>query len=293
MATQAQVFALIKAAVMRDQSEIRKIGEQIQADLVNQGRHPAAREVGRLLNSSGQMIELRGKDSDLIWWEQSTRPLQTVFVSGDCRRKVLDVIRDNQHVSHLVTAGVSPRRKVMLRGPSGTGKTSLAKAIAHELARPLGVIRLGTLIDSHMGTTGSNLDRIWNNLTGPSVLLFDEWDAIGTSRGGGGDAAGKEANRIVATLLTLFDRLPLDTVLVAATNLSDHCDTAFNRRFDCHLEMELPGDDCLKSYARELASTFPGWRIDTNVLPLGHSYATAEQAVLNAVRDAVLAKVSA
>jgi len=86
-------------------------------------------------------------------------------------------------VDILLDSGLKPRNRILLAGPPGNGKTSLAEALARELELPFLSIKLHELIGSHMGETGSNLGEIFKHAQSSNCLIFlDELDCLGSKR---------------------------------------------------------------------------------------------------------------
>src|SRR5699024_10533151 len=111
--------------------------------------------------------------------------------------------------------GLDPRHRVMLVGPPGNGKTSLAEAIAEALAVPFFVIRYEALIGSYLGETANRLKCVFDYVrTTPCVVFFDEFDAVGKERGDTHETG--EIKRVVSSLLMHVDELPSYTVIIAA-----------------------------------------------------------------------------
>lgn len=84
----------------------------------------------------------------------------------------------------LRSYGLEPRNKILLIGPPGNGKTSLAEAIAEALMVPLITVRYDTIIGAYLGETASRLSKLFEYAsTRQCVLFFDEFDTIGKERG--------------------------------------------------------------------------------------------------------------
>ncbi len=163
-------------------------------------------------------------------------------VNGESYTLVQRFVDERKKVELLLKKGVKPPTSIALVGPPGTGKTTIARWIAHELSLPLYVLDLASVITSYLGQTGQNLalalDRVRQE---PSVLLLDEFESIATLRTIDGDVG--EMRRVVAVLLKEIEEWPTYGVIVAATNLPDLIDQAFVRRFSRWIELRLPNED--------------------------------------------------
>lgn len=145
----------------------------------------------------------------------------------------------------LMLHGFMPRKKILLYGPPGCGKTMGAQRLAKNLGLPLLKVRFDSLVSSYLGETASNLRAIFESANQmPCVLFFDECDSIAKSRSGGQDVG--EIKRVVNFFLQMLDEYEAPGLLVAATNLSKELDEAVWRRFDDAFEVPMPGPEELK-----------------------------------------------
>jgi transitional endoplasmic reticulum ATPase len=138
--------------------------------------------------------------------------------------------------------GARPPRGVLLFGPPGTGKTMLARALAHESGAKFIHVRASDVVSKWYGEAEQKLQQVfdWARRERPSVLFFDELDALARSR----EDAHEATHRIVSTFLENMDGLrEMDGVIVlAATNRPGAVDEALTRpgRFDRLVEVPLP-----------------------------------------------------
>ncbi len=128
-------------------------------------------------------------------------------------------------------------------GPSGTGKTICAEAIAHELGKQLLLVRYSEMESMWFGETPKNVAAVFRLAEEEdAVLFFDEADAIAGSRSTDvSQASQREANLVVNVLLQELERFV--GVVIFATNLAANFDPAFERRIRTHVLFELPGPD--------------------------------------------------
>ena len=117
----------------------------------------------------------------------------------------------------------------LLSGESGTGKTTFGRYIAHSLDLPFAYLNFNQCINSLLGSTAKNLEKVFNYISKQRcVFMIDEIDAIGLRRGK--EDLGEMA-RIVISLMQCIDKLSTNTILLAATNRFDQLDEALIRRF--------------------------------------------------------------
>ncbi len=185
---------------------------------------------------------------------------------------------------------------MLLIGVPGNGKTSLAEAIAGELALPLLVVRYDAVIGSYLGETASRLARLFEHVrTRRCVLFFDEFDTLGKERGDTQETG--EIKRVVSSLLLSVDALPSYVVIVAATNHPELLDRAVWRRFQLRLELPLPGPAERQSFIEKFESrTNLEMGLSTHVVRerlAGMSYAELEELCMDVRRRVILAGTEA
>lgn len=154
-----------------------------------------------------------------------------------------------KHPEFFDTLGISPPNGVLMYGPSGTGKTLIARAVANESGASFFSVQGPEILGSYLGQSEERLREIFKKAaeSAPSIIFLDEIDSIAPNRDSG--TSGVES-RIVAQLLTLMDGLnDRDGVIViGATNRENSIDPALRRpgRFDREIEIGVPGRDARK-----------------------------------------------
>ena len=178
-------------------------------------------------------------------------------------------------------------------GPSGTGKTICAEAIAHALGRRLLVVRYDELESMWMGETAKNVVSVFRlALEANAVLFFDEADAIASRRGTSpGRAIDRESNTVVNVLLQELERF--SGVVIFATNLASNFDPAFERRLRTHILFERPGAAEREQIWRvQLHPTLTPLAADVDFRALAERYDATGGEIRNAVLKAALAAAS-
>ena len=152
-------------------------------------------------------------------------------------------------------------RGILLHGPSGTGKTLLAKAVATESEANFVSVRGPELLSKWVGESERGIREIFKRArqSAPCVIFFDEIDSIAPIRGAGGETAVSE--RVVSQLLTELDGMENmhGVVVLAATNRADMIDPALLRpgRFDKIIQIPLPDKESRKKILEITAKEIP------------------------------------
>jgi SpoVK/Ycf46/Vps4 family AAA+-type ATPase len=179
------------------------------------------------------------------------RELSSVVLPESIRVACNELIEEQHRSDLLRSYGLEPRHKVLLFGPPGNGKTSLAEAIANSLTLPMLVVRYETLIGSFLGETSQRLKSVFDFARRRHcVLFFDEFDAVAKERGDVHESG--EIKRVVNSLLMQIDDLPSSVVVVVASNHSELLDRAVWRRFQLKLELNIPDTKAIQAWFARL-----------------------------------------
>lgn len=260
MATADQILSLIRNHLNNDDTQFRKVALQISAVEARSGHAIVARTIQELLNqkkiSLGTVrLVSKNKDiDDLLLQVDTYDDMTSLVLSQELKEKLDRVIKEYLKKEALSKYGLANRRKLLLYGASGTGKTMTASALAKEFNLPFFVVRTEKVVTKFMGETGQKLGRIFDFINEvPAVYLFDEFDAIGSQRGMDNEVG--EQRRILNTFLQLLERDDSDSFIIAATNSIESIDKAMFRRFDDVIEYKLPDREQRLALLREYLYT--------------------------------------
>jgi SpoVK/Ycf46/Vps4 family AAA+-type ATPase len=175
-------------------------------------------------------------------------------------------------------------------GPSGTGKTICAEAVAHALHRRLLVVRYAELESMWMGQTPKNVSSVFRLARQQdAVLFFDEADAVASRRSASIEHPGsREMNTVVNVLLQELETF--NGVVIFATNMAANFDSAFERRIRAHVLFEMPGvDERERIWRVQLHPARTPLAPDVDFRALAEAYAVSGGDIRNAVLKAAMA----
>lgn len=144
----------------------------------------------------------------------------------------------------LLKAGVELSNSLLLYGPPGCGKTTVAQYISTLTELPLVTARLDGLVSSLLGSTAKNIRKIFDYAAKRECILFlDEFDVIAKLRNDKNELG--ELKRVVNSLIQNIDNLNNNSILIAATNHHELLDPAIWRRFSKVIALDKPQKDLI------------------------------------------------
>jgi len=249
-----QLKALLRSHLEGDDAQFLSVAMQVAAHEARQGHGKLAGELRDLIDRAKArsragtsalpvpLVRPKGEMADLFSAVYPKQRLVDMVLASETARRLKRLVTEHARVQTLRAHGLAPRKKLLLVGPPGSGKTLTASVLAGELGLPLFVVRLDNLMTKFMGETAAKLRLIFDAIRDVrGVYLFDEFDSIGSSRGLDNDVG--EIRRILNSFLQLIEQDDSDSLLVAATNHVDLLDHALFRRFDDVIEYHLPTAD--------------------------------------------------
>ena len=293
---------LIKYGLINDSSNFRKATEALCAEERSKQHTVLAAKIDELLKKTNKAVakdnmlsptNIRGgiSEQNLFLEKIPQKRLDHLILPNHINLTCQDLITEQTRSDLLQSYGIEPRNKILLIGPPGNGKTSLAEAISEALMIPLLTVRYENIIGSYLGETASRLSRLFDYVkTRECVLFFDEFETLGKERGDTHETG--EIKRVVSSLLMQIDALPSYVIVIAATNHDTLLDKAAWRRFQVRLEIPKPTRNNLEEYYRlfEKKKDFK-FGLQPSTLAkktLGISYAEAEEFALSVYRQYIL-----
>jgi AAA+ superfamily predicted ATPase len=284
---------LVRAGAQGDQVGFRRTVEAIVAEERERQHHVVADRLQEFLRASA-----RGSDSpvpeevgSLVHEIHPRRVLGDLILPDTILLACREVVEEHRRVDLLRSYSLEPRNRILMSGPPGNGKTSLAEALAGELAIPLLAVRYDAVMASFLGETAARLARMFDYVrTRRCVIFFDEFDALGKERGDEHETG--EVKRVVSSLLLNIDALPAHVVVITATNHPELLDRAVWRRFQVRLALPPPADRDIARWLERFEGE-SGLRLGTlkktiTGLLSGQSFAEVEEFFLDVQRRLVL-----
>lgn len=237
---------LVRFGMTGDKIKFRKVVEAIIAEERAKKHTVLANKLEELLRSvpaerpttnGGAVLEQ--KVSNLLLEVMPERSFDELILPPEVREISTGVVQEHHRVDLLRSYNLEPRNRVLLIGPPGNGKTSLAEAFAHALMVPMFVVRYEGVVGTYLGETAVRLRRILEYARSRKcVLFFDEFETLGKERGDRHETG--EIKRVVSSLLMQIDSLPSHVVVVGATNHAELLDRAVWRRFQVRMTLPEP-----------------------------------------------------
>lgn len=304
MATAEQIKALLKSYADGDEDRFYAVAIQVAAHAAKQGHGRLAEEIRGLADAAKAragsarkrgmapvpLVQPRGDLAGLLSASYPKTRLADMVLAEELYRRLDRILHEHRAAHKLSAFGLSARRKILLTGPPGTGKTMSAAALAGELNLPLFTILLDGLITKFMGETAAKLRIIFEAISQTrGVYFFDEFDALGSERSSTNDVG--EIRRVLSSFLQFLEQDQSDSLIVAATNHPQLLDRALFRRFDDVIEYALPNDAQLHAILTQRLAM-----LDTHtvawpkvlVVAKGLSYGDATRACEDVAKEAIL-----
>ena len=242
MATAEQIKSLVKAYADCNDEKFKTVVLQIAAHEAKLGHDNLARDLKKQIEKVGtkraSIVQLTSTNP-MFAFSMPSHDLSELIVSEEISEKIQRILNEYRNRHKLISYGLTNRRKILIEGNPGTGKTLTASIIASELSLPLYTVQLDKIVTKFMGETSAKLRQVFDSIASSlGVYLFDEFDAIGADRSLDNEVG--EMRRILNSFLQFIEQDTSESIIIAATNNQKLLDQALFRRFDDVLHYTLP-----------------------------------------------------
>lgn len=303
MATASQLLSLVRSHASGDDERFLAVALQVAAEAARRNRTKFAEELRDLVAEARvktsaiertrdpiPLARPRGELAGLVSVSYPKTTLSHLVLKPELHQRLARIVKEHRHRQRLAEHGLKPRRKFLLFGPPGSGKTMTAAALAGELSLPLFSLLLDGIITRYMGETAAKLRLVFDAMVNTrGVYLFDEVDALASKRMAANDVG--EARRVLNSFLQFLEEDRSDSLVLAATNHPQLLDNAIFRRFDGALEYALPDAAMVRPVIENNLHTFEMAAVDWSEVVAaaeGLSQAELARAAEDAAREAVL-----
>lgn len=302
MATAQQIKSLLKSYSDADSEMFVSVALQIAAHEARAGKGTLASELKKIVDEIrdkqrtakiGGAVPISRPSGELATLLSATYPktkLSDMVLAPLQQDSLQEILLEYRQQSKLQEHGLSAKRKILLVGPPGVGKTMTSWALAGELKLPHFTVQFHSLITKYMGETAAKLYAVFESMKHTrGIYLFDEFDAIGSMRADRNDVG--EIRRVLNSFLQFLEQDDSDSLIVAATNLEGMLDEALFRRFDDIIRYKLPAQEAIHALLRNRFAAYTVSEValrDSCELSEGLSHAEISRACEEAAKEAVL-----
>jgi SpoVK/Ycf46/Vps4 family AAA+-type ATPase len=296
---QTEIIKIIEGGLSGDKTKVLNYADALANNADRDGNHMLARRIrSTVKGKSNSLVTLDSLSAKPVDEDSRLNIVDVEYVSSEdidlvlnkfVRTELENFIASYSLRDFLAQKGLDAPNSLLLYGPPGCGKTSVARLIAAETDLPLVTARLDSLVSSLLGSTAKNIRKVFDFASRQACVLFlDEFDVIAKMRDDRNELG--ELKRVVNSLLQNIDDFGSGSILVAATNHQELLDNAVWRRFTEIIEVPMPGQEEVHNYLERMAKPLMVEHLSKKCFGAfeGFSYSTIKTIVQNSFRDAAI-----
>lgn len=247
-----EISKIIEGGLSGDREKVYNYAKTLVTNLENNGDVNFAKKIKNILSAKRiGMVSLDSLSSKPVDGESRMEMVDVSMPSIDenllvinkaVEAEIEDFVKSYRNRDKLLKFGLDVTNTLLLYGPPGCGKTTMAQYISMKTGLPLVTARLDGMISSLLGSTAKNIRKIFDYASRRDCILFlDEFDVIAKMRDDKNETG--ELKRVVNSLIQNIDTFNSNSIIIAATNHQDLLDPAIWRRFSRVLTLKKPNED--------------------------------------------------
>lgn len=250
-----EIVKIIEGGLVNDKEKVINYATVLANNLEKQGDISLAKKIrSTLIQKKGALTALDSFATKPVDAESRMDIVEVSYPQVDAAQIVLskytqeaiyNFIESYNRRDVLLKSGFDASNSLLLYGPPGCGKTTVAQFISSITGLPLVTARLDGLVSSLLGSTAKNIRKIFDYASRRECILFlDEFDVVAKLRDDKNELG--ELKRVVNSLIQNIDTFSNDSILIAATNHQELLDPAIWRRFTTVITLDRPQKEEIK-----------------------------------------------
>jgi SpoVK/Ycf46/Vps4 family AAA+-type ATPase len=303
MPTTHHILTLLKSHIEGEEQQFYSAALQMAAHEARKGHGKLAQEIRELIDQAKAsksvierksnplpLVQPRGDLVNLVSVRYPDIRLSDMILTNDLDFILKQVLTEQRQEKKLREHNLIPRRKLLLTGPSGSGKNMTAEALAGELKLPLFTTVYNNLISKYIEETASHLKAIFEAMvTTKGVYFFNVFNTVRTQHSNSNNVG--EILRILNSFLMFLENDQSNSLILAATNDPQLLDKGLFRRFDDVIKYKLPNSKIIRELIESRLISFKiSWKDWSNIINQANGLSQAEivRATDEAAKQAIL-----